>query len=983
MSKDIRSFFKIADKSSKITFDSKQKRKAEKIDSSDDEKRTAGSVKSKDSKKKRRIIDSDDDELATKVNSSLPAKKDKKSSTKNGNKLIEVDVFSMFGSEPVKRKERPKAETVSQNTSVVAVDVDDDEADLELNASLIAAEIERKESTKKSPNKETKKTPSKTKRESVEHNEINLVSPSPKKPKLSSLLSKEDKVASSSHEVPEKTKISSPSPKKIKETPPIKKKTSAKKEKKSKETTFEDDEARHERKQLTAILYQKFMNRTSVINHGCKEIPDGKTDCLKGHQFVITGILESMERDEAVDLIKKCGGIVVSGLSKKVTHIIVGEEAGPAKIAKAKDMGIKEMTEDDLLSLIRKKSGLPDVSTKQENIQKDSPGKENREIKLEKEDVKPIASTQVKQQPQAVQPNKIASKNLDDFSFVDKYKPTSVTQIIGQQGSSGNAQKLINWLTKWHSNNDGKKKHVKPSPWARDNDGSAFKAALLSGPPGVGKTTTAHIVARELMFDIVEFNASDTRSKKLLKEEVSSLLSNKSLAGYLNGSDSKVSSRHVLIMDEVDGMAGNEDRGGIAELISLIKESHIPIICMCNDRNHSKIRSLANHCFDLRFNKPSVNQIRSAMMSICFKENIKLEAGAIDSIISGTGNDIRQTLNHLALYSASKGATIGAGDAKKNAEMSEKDIKMGPFEAIRKVFSADEHKKMSFNDKSDLFFHDYNLMPLFVQENYLHVKPNCEKTEILNRVALAADSLSIGDLVEKKIRSNMAWSLLPTQAVFSSVLPGEYMEGTFASAVNFPAWLGKTSRSNKRKRMAQEVHDHTRSVTSGSRLSVRLDYAQFLVQAIVRPLKEKGLEGVHESLEVIKEYRLLREDIESLLELTSWPKMKNPWDSIDSKVKAALTRAYNKEVQPYAYSAQTGVKKKNVRATEAEGFDYDEDAAALEQSDEEDDSLEKNTMIKIKKPSMAKDTKSGSSKPSTSAKASSSKSKGGKSKKGN
>ena len=63
-------------------------------------------------------------------------------------------------------------------------------------------------------------------------------------------------------------------------------------------------------------------------------------------------------------------------------------------------------------------------------------------------------------------------------------------------------------------------------------------------------------------------------------------------------------------MDEVDGMAGNEDRGGVAELILLIKSSKIPVICMCNDRNHPKIRSLANHCFDLRFQRPRIEQIR-------------------------------------------------------------------------------------------------------------------------------------------------------------------------------------------------------------------------------------------------------------------------------------------------------------------------------------------------------------------------------------
>lgn len=42
------------------------------------------------------------------------------------------------------------------------------------------------------------------------------------------------------------------------------------------------------------------------------------------------------------------------------------------------------------------------------------------------------------------------------------------------------------------------------------------RAALISGPPGVGKTSAAHLVGRSLGFNIVEFNASDTRSKKSL-----------------------------------------------------------------------------------------------------------------------------------------------------------------------------------------------------------------------------------------------------------------------------------------------------------------------------------------------------------------------------------------------------------------------------------------------------------------------------------
>lgn len=72
-------------------------------------------------------------------------------------------------------------------------------------------------------------------------------------------------------------------------------------------------------------------------------------------------------------------------------------------------------------------------------------------------------------------------------------------------------------------------------PWAKDDNGAFFKAALLSGPPGIGKTTTVQVVCNELGFDLIEFNASDTRSKKLLQEEVSELLSNTTIKNYFKG----------------------------------------------------------------------------------------------------------------------------------------------------------------------------------------------------------------------------------------------------------------------------------------------------------------------------------------------------------------------------------------------------------------------------------------------------------------
>nr|XP_016926450.2 replication factor C subunit 1 [Drosophila suzukii] len=834
---------------------------------------------------------------------------------------------------------------------------------------------------------------------------------------------KEEKVSSPRRRSPspKRAKKSSPEPTKAK---PTKSKASTPRAKKEKppadlESSILNDEERHERKRMTAVLYQKYKNRSACLNPGSKEIPKGAKDCLSGLTFVVTGVLESMEREEAESVIKEYGGRVMTVVGKKLKYLVVGEEAGPKKLAVAEELNIPILSEDGLFDLIREKSGLSKQVKEEKKSPKAEQSSKEREknevkasskskVKEEKEDTKsrssekhdapkhkikeertlskikkedhddvPAVTLKVKKEPssqeQRAPVSRTAEPKVQDvvgMAWVDKHKPMNIKEIVGQAGAASNVTKLMNWLSKWYVNHDGNKKPQRPNPWAKNDDGSFYKAALLSGPPGIGKTTTATLVVKELGFDAVEFNASDTRSKRLLKEEVSTLLSNKSLSGYFSGQGQAVSRKHVLIMDEVDGMAGNEDRGGMQELIALIKDSSIPIICMCNDRNHPKIRSLVNYCYDLRFQRPRLEQIKGKIMSICFKEKVKISPAKVEEIIAATNNDIRQSINHIALLSAKEDTS-----AKSGQQVASKDLKLGPWEVVRKVFTADEHKHMSLADKSDLFFHDYSLAPLFVQQNYLQVSPQGNKKDVLAKVAATADALSLGDLIEKRIRANSAWSLLPTQAFFSSVLPGEHMCGHFTGQINFPGWLGKNSKSGKRARLAQELHDHTRVCTSGSRLSVRLDYAPFLLDNIARPLAKDGQEGVSAALEVMKDYHLLREDLDSLVELTSWPGKKSPLDAVDGRVKAALTRSYNKEVLAYSYSAQAGIKKKKA---EASGGDEDylddgqeeEDGAGghvSSEDDEDKDNLELDGLIKAKKKPSTSKSAGGSKKTASSA----------------
>jgi replication factor C subunit 1 len=196
-----------------------------------------------------------------------------------------------------------------------------------------------------------------------------------------------------------------------------------------------------------------------------------------------------------------------------------------------------------------------------------------------------------------------SSPESSQLLWVDKYKPKRLEDVIGAAES---IRKILDWLKKWPEVHIRKTVKVvilsslslSPSPLSlllirspspkRTLARSPFSSLVLEvslcplpsvadRPAGIGKTTLATLVAKSLGYEVLEFNASDVRSKNAIVAQVSDVVHSQAL-----GVDGKLRKR-LVIMDEVDGMGGS-DRGGIPELIKVIKSSSTPIICICNDR---------------------------------------------------------------------------------------------------------------------------------------------------------------------------------------------------------------------------------------------------------------------------------------------------------------------------------------------------------------------------------------------------------------
>lgn len=267
------------------------------------------------------------------------------------------------------------------------------------------------------------------------------------------------------------------------------------------------------------------------------------------------------------------------------------------------------------------------------------------------------------------------SKNEDGvISLVDKYRPFSVKNIIGQHGNGGNIHNLSEWLVEWSLCYNTERQTYEFNKKLNKCEGSFFNSVLITGSSATGKSTTTVLVCEDLKFDTFTINASEMR-KGEFKKAFSNFLHHKSIYNYVHGVKSVMGK--LMIIDEVDALLSRGDDSDIDELLSIAKSTRIPVIFIFNGIITLNLRLLASRCFIIKFNIPTIGSVRSVLMTICFREGIKVKSSKdINDVIMGTGVDIRQSLCQLSTYMTNDGAAVTSQMANRDTRFAKKNEDM-------------------------------------------------------------------------------------------------------------------------------------------------------------------------------------------------------------------------------------------------------------------------------------------------------------------
>lgn len=328
--------------------------------------------------------------------------------------------------------------------------------------------------------------------------------------------------------------------------------------------------------------------------------------------------------------------------------------------------------------------------------------------------------------------------------FTSKYRPKRIEEFIGNKVV---IQPFIRWLLEWESKN------------------KKTKCALVSGLNGIGKSLLVELILQKHDYNIVNLSIDDERSKDYFTKVIKPLLKTKK-----NFNDQE----NCLVVSDIDC---GSDYGFMTSLLECIKDSDIPIICICDDRYSQNIKSIIPYCYDIKLVKPKFDEVYPLIYKVVTTENIKIGKKGVDKLYEESNGDIRFILNSLQL---------GLRKCETNKNIQSSNI----FEIAGKLLSLDT----DLEEKIRYYWMADDINTLMIHENYIsNTLTTNNEVKRLNNIAYSADALGDVDI----INNTFNFDLEPYVALNTIRAASKC---TKKAQIKFPQFLGKTSTINKNKR---------------------------------------------------------------------------------------------------------------------------------------------------------------------------------------
>lgn len=358
-----------------------------------------------------------------------------------------------------------------------------------------------------------------------------------------------------------------------------------------------------------------------------------------------------------------------------------------------------------------------------------------------------------------------------DKLWVCKYQPYNINNLLLPK-------KSISLITEWIENVQTSK----------------TKILLLYGPPGVGKTTLANVILNQYNYDVIEFNTSDVRNQKLIKEKLNEIFNKQNILGLMNKESKKIG----IIMDELDGISSGE-RSGITEFLNLINPKknkfNNPIVCTTNSISEKKIKEVMKYSLSIKISKPSQKDLMKLIETIETEEKLNISDEQKLLLVRKSQFDFRRLVNMMQF--------IYNGDVKEKDYMKliqnykEKDLDHLLFDSVEKILNRYNYQDIILSYNSDK-----NLISMLIYENFLYeIVLNCNEsyeTKVSN-ISEIFNNFSIADNLDNQIMVNHNFELAEfcgfNKCIVTSFLINNMKKKTFKkhNEILFSKLLNKSS----------------------------------------------------------------------------------------------------------------------------------------------------------------------------------------------